>query len=134
MPASQNPSATRRVRSSRLWEQGVEHGASILASLGVTTDLSQVPVEQREVATRAAMDRGEPLIYRGRLSVDDLLGEPDLLELQSNGGYVPGAIKSGSGLEGGDDDTEAASSATTPSNSDTSATSSNVWHWGMVRT
>ena len=89
-----------------LWEQGVEHGASILASLGVTADLSQVPVEQREAATRAAMARGEPLIYRGRLSVDDLLGEPDLLELQSNGGYVPGAIKSGSGLEGGDDDTE----------------------------
>ena len=57
-----------------LWEQGVEHEASVLAGLGITADMSQVPLEQREAATLAAMARKEPLIYRGRLSVDDLLG------------------------------------------------------------
>lgn len=57
--------------------------------MGVTADLSQVPLVEREAATLAAMARKEPLIYRGRLTVDDLVGEPDLLELQSNEGYAP---------------------------------------------
>lgn len=89
-----------------LWEQGVEHEAAALAKLGVTADLSQVPLIRREEATLQAMARKEPLIYRGRLTVDDLVGEPDLLELQANGGYAPGDIKSGGGLEGGDEDSE----------------------------
>jgi len=89
-----------------LWEQGVEHEATVLAALGITADMSQVPLDQREAATLAAMARKEPLIYRGRISADDLLGEPDLLELQPCGGYIPGDIKSGSGLEGGDEETE----------------------------
>lgn len=87
-----------------LWAQGVEHEAAVLTGLGVTADMSQVPVEQREAATLAAMARKEPLIYRGRLSVDDLLGEPDLLELQPSGRYIPGDIKSGGGMEGEDED------------------------------
>ena len=89
-----------------LWEQGVEHEESVLAALNITADMSQVPLDQREAATLAAMARKEPLIYRGRISADDLLGEPDLLELQPCGGYIPGDIKSGSGLEGGDEETE----------------------------
>lgn len=89
-----------------LWEQGVEHEESVLAALNISADMSQVPLDQREAATLAAMARKEPLIYRGRISADDLLGEPDLLELQSCGGYIPGDIKSGSGLEGGDEETE----------------------------
>jgi predicted RecB family nuclease len=89
-----------------LWEQGVEHEASVLAGLGITADMSQVTLDLRESATLDAMLRKEPLIYRGRISDDDLLGVPDLLELQPNGGYIPGDIKSGSGLEGGDEETE----------------------------
>lgn len=89
-----------------LWEQGVAHEESVLAALNISADMSQVPLDQREAATLAAMARKEPLIYRGRISADDLLGEPDLLELQSCGGYIPGDIKSGSGLEGGDEETE----------------------------
>lgn len=89
-----------------LWEQGIEHEAAALALLGVTADLSQVPLAERETATLAAISRKEPLIYRARLTVDDLVGEPDLLELQSNGGYIPGNIKSGGGLEDGDEKTE----------------------------
>src|SRR5205807_2263785 len=57
----------------------------------------------RERLTLEAMARGEPLIYRGHISADDLLGKPDLLRKET-GGYVPGDIKSGRGEEGGDDD------------------------------
>ena len=88
-----------------LWQQGVEHEHNTLAALGITADMSAVPVDQREVATLSAMARKEPLIYHGRISCDDLLGEPDLLELQEDGSYIPGDIKSGSGFEGsGDED------------------------------
>lgn len=43
-----------------------------------------------------------PLIYSGRLSVDNLIGEPDLLRKEGSG-YVAGDIKSGSGEEGDED-------------------------------
>lgn len=89
-----------------LWQQGVEHEAAVLQTIGVTADLSAVPLDQREAATEAAMARKEPLIYRGRISADDLLGEPDLLALQPCGKYTPGDIKSGSGLEGSDEGEE----------------------------
>ena len=62
-----------------LWEQGVEHEAKVLETIGVTANLSAVPLDEREAATLDAMARKEPLIYRGRISADDLLGEPDLL-------------------------------------------------------
>ncbi len=87
-----------------LWAQGVEHEAAVLAGLGITADMSKVSLEQREAATMAAIARREPLIYRGRISAGDLLGEPDLLELQANDCYIPGDIKSGGGMEGGDED------------------------------
>lgn len=87
-----------------LWAQGVEHEAAVLAGLGITADMSKVPLEQREAATMAAMVRREPLIYQGRICAGDLLGEPDLLELQADGSYIPGDIKSGSGMEGADED------------------------------
>ena len=43
-----------------------------------------------------------PLIYSGRISAGDLLGEPDLLSFDSSG-YVAGDIKSGSAEEGPED-------------------------------
>ena len=86
-----------------LWEQGVDHEARIVADLGVTTTLRAMPAEERERETRAAIARGDALVYGGRLTVDDLVGEPDLLERRGDK-YVPGDIKSGSGLEGDDDD------------------------------
>ena len=51
----------------------------------------------------AALKRRETLIYNGRLSVEELLGEPDL-HRRENGGYVAIDIKSGAGEKGGDDD------------------------------
>jgi uncharacterized protein len=86
-----------------LWECGITHEREVIAGLGVLTDLSTLAGDEREAATRAAIERREPLIYGGRLSLDELLGEPDLLRFE-NGGYVAIDIKSGAGKEGGDDD------------------------------
>jgi predicted RecB family nuclease len=80
-----------------LWDHGNIHEAQIVSSMKVC-DLSDVDITIREQATLAAMSRGEPLIYRGRITSGDLIGEPDLLELRGKG-YLPGDIKSGSGLE-----------------------------------
>ena len=52
-------------------------------------DLSTVQSEEKERLTLAAMDRDEALIYGGRISSDDLVGEPDLLRREENG-YVAG--------------------------------------------
>lgn len=42
---------------------------------------------------------------KGRITADDLLGEPDLLRSQDEG-YVAGDIKSGAGLEGASEDSD----------------------------
>ena len=82
-----------------LWQGGVEHEEAMLAHLGITCNLARWTDDEREIETLAAMARGERLIYHGRLVSDDLVGESDLLEAVI-GGYVPGDIKSGGGLEG----------------------------------
>lgn len=93
-----------------LWERGSLFEKATIEGLGVPfTDLSALSGDDKEAATRAAMGRGEKLIYSGRLSVDNLLGEPDLLrrELVDATGvarYVAIDIKSGAGELGGDDD------------------------------
>jgi predicted RecB family nuclease len=89
-----------------LWEKGTQYEKDVLAKMEgdqPVLDLSIVPKEDRAQATLDAMSRKEPLIYHGRLEVGELLGEPDLLELQSDGEYMPVDIKSGMGFEGGDD-------------------------------
>ena len=88
-----------------LWESGNAHEREVVAGLGAITDLSMLSGEEREAATREAIARREPLIYRGRLSIDELLGEPDLLRFE-HGGYVAIDIKSGAGREGGEEDEE----------------------------
>ena len=84
-----------------LWDQGVDHEDNIVSSLDISEDLRQVPLIDRERETLKAIKKRAPLIYGGRLTSGDLLGEPDLLQLRSCG-YIPGDIKSGSGLEGDD--------------------------------
>lgn len=84
-----------------LWEQGVTHEAQIVETLGITANMKDVPLAEREQTTLDAMRRGERLIYGGRITSGDLVGEPDLLELRGSR-YIPGDIKSGSGLEGED--------------------------------
>lgn len=80
-----------------LWDHGNIHEEAIVASLQVL-DLSDLNDSAREQETLAAMRRGVPLIYSGRFTHNGLVGEPDLLEKRGNG-YIPGDIKSGSGLE-----------------------------------
>jgi predicted RecB family nuclease len=87
-----------------LWRRGRAHEEEVVsAAPGSLLNLRVLPVEEREAATLGAMRRKEPLIYGGRLSSADLLGEPDLLRCE-NGAYVPGDIKAGAGDEATGDD------------------------------
>ena len=89
-----------------LWERGSVFESETIAKLKQPfLDLSRFEGEEKERLTLEAMQRGEPLIYSGRISADDLLGVPDLLRKEV-GGYVPGDIKSGAGEEGGGDDSD----------------------------
>jgi predicted RecB family nuclease len=88
-----------------LWEKGVQYENEVIDAFEgehEILDLSKVPVGQRAEATLEAFSEKVALIYHGRLEVDDLVGEPDLLELQPNGEYMAIDIKSGMGLQGGD--------------------------------
>lgn len=85
-----------------LWERGISFEKSVMQASGREyLDLSALHGEQKESATREAIARREPLIYGGRLSVRELLGEPDLLRWEQ-GGYVAIDIKSGAAAEGED--------------------------------
>jgi predicted RecB family nuclease len=89
-----------------LWERGTAHEHEVMAGLGRPfLDLSRLKGEDKETATREAILRREPLIYSGRLSAHELLGEPDLLRLEK-GGYVAIDIKSGAGREGAEAESE----------------------------
>jgi len=87
-----------------LWERGTAFEAEVIASLGLPfINLSDLSSDERERRTDSAMAEGAPLIYGGRIRVEDLLGEPDLLR-KVGAGYVAGDIKSGAGDESVDDD------------------------------
>lgn len=86
-----------------LWERGALHEREVMSGTEAEyTDLSALDGEDRERATLEAMDRGDPLIYSGRIRAGDLLGIPDLLRKEA-GGYTAGDIKSGAALQGGND-------------------------------
>ena len=87
-----------------LWDRGTAFEKQVISQLQQPfLDLSIFSGDEKERLTREAMARHEPLIYGGRISSDDLLGDPDLLRLEGES-YVAGDIKSGSGEEGGSDD------------------------------
>src|SRR5215471_10015114 len=87
-----------------LWERGAAHEEHMMTGSGRSfLDLSIYAGDEKERRTLEAMDRGEPLIYGGRISAGNLLGDPDLLRKEL-GGYVAGDIKSGAGEEAPDDD------------------------------
>ncbi|TXL75126.1 TM0106 family RecB-like putative nuclease [Vineibacter terrae] len=89
-----------------LWEKGSLYEQQVIATLKVPfLDLSTYAGNEKEHLTLAAMERGEPLIYSGRIQADGLLGEPDLLRKESTG-YIAGDIKSGSGEEGPEDNSK----------------------------
>ena len=87
-----------------LWEKGSLYEREVIAGLALPfLDLSIYAGDEKERLTLEAMQRGEPLIYSGRIQAPGLLGDPDLLRKET-GGYVAGDIKSGSGEEGPEDD------------------------------
>lgn len=87
-----------------LWDRGAAHENEVIANIGEPfVDLSPYAGDEKERLTLEAMDRGEPLIYGGRISAEELLGDPDLLR-KEGAGYVAGDIKSGAGEEGGSED------------------------------
>ncbi len=86
-----------------LWERGHLYEQEVIEGLGLPfLNLSSYVGDEKERYTLEAMERGELLIYGGRIRADDLLGNPDLLRRHGDG-YVPGDIKSGSGEEGPED-------------------------------
>ena len=83
-----------------LWERGNLYEQQVVEGLDVPfVNLRELPLSEREPRTLAAIDSGEDLIYGGRLTAGDLLGEPDVLQ-RVGSAYLPGDIKSGAGLEG----------------------------------
>ncbi|VVM08393.1 hypothetical protein MAMC_02103 [Methylacidimicrobium cyclopophantes] len=87
-----------------LWEKGTLFENEVRSRLTLPPlDLSGYSDAERERRTLEAMERGSHLLYSGRLSWGDLLGEPDLLRREGSG-YVAGDIKSGSGEEGAEDE------------------------------
>jgi hypothetical protein len=86
-----------------LWEEGAAHEREMVGGTSVPMlDLSGFDGDEKEHLTSEAISRGEPLIYGGRITADDLVGDPDLLR-RADGGYVAGDIKSGAGEEGRED-------------------------------
>jgi len=87
-----------------LWERGHAFEEETIERLRVPfLNLREHPADEREGRTMEAMEEGVGLIYGGRITHGNLLGEPDLIR-RTPSGYVPGDIKSGAGLEGTTDE------------------------------
>jgi uncharacterized protein len=87
-----------------LWDRGSIYEKEVIRGIGLPfLDLSGLKGDEKEAATREAISRGAALIYNGRLTVDELRGEPDLLRRKGEG-YAAIDIKWGAGEEGGDED------------------------------
>ncbi|MBW2631546.1 MAG: TM0106 family RecB-like putative nuclease [Deltaproteobacteria bacterium] len=90
-----------------LWERGNTFEKEVMDGLDVPyTDLHEYYGEEKKRLTLNAMTRGDELIYSGRITIGDLVGEPDILRKQG-AGYVAGDIKSGAGEEGGSENLDA---------------------------
>ncbi|MDI6451760.1 TM0106 family RecB-like putative nuclease [Anaerobaca lacustris] len=89
-----------------LWDRGYAYEQEIIRGLNVPfANLSSLSGDEKEAATLDAINRGDALVYSGRITAMDLVGEPDLLRREGLG-YVAGDIKSGAGLEGANEDSD----------------------------
>ncbi|MBE3064877.1 MAG: TM0106 family RecB-like putative nuclease [Spirochaetes bacterium] len=89
-----------------LWERGNEYEKEVIGKLRQPfLDLKALPLSEKQTATAQAMACKQPLIYGGRVVVDDLVGEPDILRVSASG-YIAGDIKSGAGEEGAGEESD----------------------------
>lgn len=89
-----------------LWERGIDYEKQVVSDLKIPfLDLSSYSGSEKEKRTSDAIKQGVTLIYSGRISTAQLVGEPDLL-LKKEGEYIAGDIKSGSAFEGENEETE----------------------------
>jgi predicted RecB family nuclease len=88
-----------------LWEKGVSHEKDVVSKLQLV-DLSSTDKTDQFNKTLEAMRNKVPLIYHGYLQYETYSGEPDLLRLEPDGTYIPIDIKSGSGFEGTNEDSD----------------------------
>jgi len=89
-----------------LWEKGNTFEQEVIERIDIPyVNLKTCSLEEKERLTTEAMNNRVGLIYGGRIRVDDLVGEPDLLRL-CNTGYVAGDIKSGAGEKGGSEESD----------------------------
>ncbi|MCA9396395.1 MAG: PD-(D/E)XK nuclease family protein, partial [Candidatus Omnitrophica bacterium] len=87
-----------------LWDRGALFEKETIQQLEMPfEDLSAYSLDIKEQKTYEAMDRKDALIYGGRISSDELLGDPDLLKLEGDK-YIAGDIKSGGAEDVFDDD------------------------------
>ncbi len=89
-----------------LWEKGILYEQKVVSEIKDYADLSEGTEIERSQNTIKAMQLGIPLIYHGILMVDEIFGEPDLLQRQADGTYIPIDIKSAMGVEGADEDSD----------------------------
>jgi len=69
-----------------LWEKGNAFEQEVIEGLQVPfVNLRPFSDQEREELTKEAMSRGGTLIYGGRISADNLLGDPDLLRWKEGG-------------------------------------------------
>jgi predicted RecB family nuclease len=88
-----------------LWEKGTDFEKQIIQRLTLPfTDLSTFRDDEKEHKTQEAMGQKTKLIYSGRISAGNLVGEPDILRFDDTLGYVAGDIKSGAAEEGEQDE------------------------------
>lgn len=86
-----------------LWERGYLYEKEVISKLEVPfTDLSAMQGEEKEDATTKAINNSDSLIYSGRITFNNKVGEPDILR-KNESGYIAGDIKSGAGLESSSD-------------------------------
>jgi len=73
-----------------LWQRGSLYEGEVVSGVSVPfLDLSPYGGEEKERRTLEAMQRGEPLVYSGRIKECDLLGDPDLLRREGDA-YIAG--------------------------------------------
>ncbi|GAG10308.1 unnamed protein product, partial [marine sediment metagenome] len=69
-----------------LWEKGDAFEQEVIEGLQVPfVNLRPFSDQEREQLTKEAISRGDNLIYGGRISADELLGDPDLLRRKEGG-------------------------------------------------